>query len=127
LTGRLGLAPGAVAALAGDRGLLAAAMLAELLASRAENVMVFFADLFGYEERFNVPGTVAESNWSLRLPASFAALYRERLARGQALDLPLALVLALRARGSRSAALIARLQEAAAAAGRPLPAAVTSG
>jgi hypothetical protein len=72
-------------------------MLAELFISRAENVSIFFADLFGYEERFNVPGLVDPTNWTLRLPPDFAELYRERLARGAALDLGLALELALAA------------------------------
>lgn len=89
------------AALATD-GALATAMLAELFASAAENVSIFFADLFGYEERFNAPGTQSDDNWSLRLPADFDRQYRERLARGTALDLPRALALALDARGSTS-------------------------
>lgn len=78
-------------------GFLATAMLAELLVSRAENVSIFFADLFGYEERFNVPGLVDAANWSLRLPAEFAELHRERLAHGAALDIALAVELALAA------------------------------
>jgi 4-alpha-glucanotransferase len=78
-------------------GFLAAAMLAELFISRAENVSIFFADLFGHEERFNVPGLVDPANWCLRLPPEFAELHRERLARGAALDLRLALELALAA------------------------------
>jgi len=78
-------------------GFLASAMLAELFASRAENVSVFFADLFGYEERFNVPGLVDAANWSLRLPPDFAELHRDRLARGAALDIALAVELALAA------------------------------
>jgi 4-alpha-glucanotransferase len=84
-----------------DPGFLATAMLAELLVSRAENVSIFFADLFGFEDRFNVPGLVSAENWSLRLPADFEALHRERLARGAALDLGLAVELALAA-GARS-------------------------
>jgi 4-alpha-glucanotransferase len=72
-------------------------MLAELFVSRAENVSIFFADLFGYEDRFNVPGLVDASNWTLRLPAEFAELHRERLARGTALDIELAVELALAA------------------------------
>ena len=72
-------------------------MLAELFISRAENVSIFFADLFGYEDRFNVPGLVDAANWSLRLPPDFAELHRERLARGAALDIPLAIDLALAA------------------------------
>ncbi|HMG21401.1 MAG TPA: 4-alpha-glucanotransferase, partial [Kofleriaceae bacterium] len=78
-------------------GFLASAMLAELLISPAENVSIFFADLFGCEERFNVPGVVDAAHWSLRLPAEFAELHRERLARGAALDIALAVELALAA------------------------------
>ncbi|HEX4421421.1 MAG TPA: 4-alpha-glucanotransferase [Kofleriaceae bacterium] len=80
-----------------EPGFLATAMLAELFASRAENVSIFFADLFGYEERFNVPGLVDAVNWTLRLPPEFAALHQARLARGAALDLALAVELALQA------------------------------
>ena len=79
-------------------GFFASAMLAELLVSRAENISIFFADLFGFEERFNVPGLVADANWSLRLPADFEALHAERLARGAALDIRLAIDLALAAK-----------------------------
>lgn len=78
-------------------GFLATAMLAELFVSRAENVSIFFADLFGCEERFNVPGLVDPANWTLRLPPDFAELHRERLARGAALDIGLAVELALAA------------------------------
>jgi 4-alpha-glucanotransferase len=81
-----------------ETGFLATAMLAELFASRAENVSIFFADLFGYEDRFNVPGLVNAANWSLRLPPDFVELHRERLSRGSALDLPLAIDLALSAK-----------------------------
>ncbi len=82
------------ARLASD-GFLATCMLAELFISRAENVQIFFADLFGYTERFNVPGVVAPTNWTLRLPPDFASLHASRLAAGRALDLPLAVDLAL--------------------------------
>jgi 4-alpha-glucanotransferase len=84
-----------------DTGFLAAAMLAELFISRAENVSIFFADLFGYEERFNVPGLVDPANWCLRLPPDFADLHRDRLARSAALDIALAIDLALAARDAR--------------------------
>jgi 4-alpha-glucanotransferase len=76
---------------------LATAMLAELFIARAENVSIFFADLFGLEERFNVPGLVDDANWSLRLPHDFEALHESQLANEQALDLPLAVELALAA------------------------------
>jgi 4-alpha-glucanotransferase len=78
-----------------EPGFLATAMLAELFACRAENVSIFFADLFGFVDRFNRPGLVDAANWTLRLPADFAELHARRLARGEALDLPLAVDLAL--------------------------------
>jgi 4-alpha-glucanotransferase len=99
--------------LAADPGLLAEASLADLLASRAQNVSVFFADLLGLKEVYNTPGTVSDDNWSLRAPADFDASYRERAARRAALHLPRALALALRARGGAASedrrALAARL------------------
>lgn len=92
-----------------DDGFVASAMLAELFACAAENVSIFFADLFGETARFNAPGTVSDANWSLRLPPDFARVHAERVARSAALDLPLALALALDARGSTSG-LAARLR-----------------
>lgn len=79
-------------------GFLATCMLAELFVSDAENVSIFFADLFGYDDRFNVPGVVDDCNWTLRLPADFEALHLANLARDHALDLSLAASLALAAR-----------------------------
>ncbi len=76
-------------------GFFATAMLAELFTSRAENVSIFFADLFGLEERFNVPGLVDDANWSLRLPADFDGMHAFSLMDETAIDLPLAVELAL--------------------------------
>ena len=81
-----------------DDGFFATAMLAELFLSKAENVSIFFADLFGLEDRFNVPGLVDDANWSVRLPADFERTHADRLARGAALDIALAVELALAAR-----------------------------
>jgi 4-alpha-glucanotransferase len=81
---------------------LASAMLAELFVSRAENVSIFFADLFGMTGRFNVPGLVDDANWTLRLPHDFEALHASQLAREQALDIPLAIELALAAQPTSS-------------------------
>lgn len=80
-----------------DPGFLAQALLADLFACPAENVSIFFGDLFGYEDSFNVPGLVSSQNWSLRLPSDFESLYRER-----GLDIPLALAMALEAKSSSS-------------------------
>ena len=99
--------------LAGDPGLLAQALLAELFASRAENVAVFFTDLLGIAESYNRPGTVSPDNWSLRVPPDFRAHYRARAAAHRALNVPLALALALRARGDAPRGLARALFEEA--------------
>lgn len=78
--------------LAADPRRLAHAKFADLFASPAAHVLVFFADLLGMTERYNLPGTVAAANWSLRVPADYRA-------RPAALDLPAALAMALRRRG----------------------------
>ncbi len=99
---------------AASPGALAQAKFAELFVGPARQVYLFFSDLFGTRESYNVPGTVSGGNWSLRIPSGFEGLYRERLAEGRALDLPRALAQALRARGEggpggRHASLVAEL------------------
>jgi 4-alpha-glucanotransferase len=49
------------------------AKMADLFASPARNVVIFFADHFGVRERFNTPGTVGPHNWRLRAPSSRAS------------------------------------------------------
>jgi 4-alpha-glucanotransferase len=88
------------AAISASPGALAQAKLAELFASRAQNVMVFFSDLFGLKEVFNAPGTVNDENWSLRLPLGYEAAYRDKLAASRAMNLPKALATAIRSRGA---------------------------
>ncbi|MGQ0505436.1 MAG: 4-alpha-glucanotransferase [Myxococcaceae bacterium] len=75
------------------------ALFAELFASQARGVSVFFADLLGMPERYNAPGTVGPHNWSLRVPRDFRHLYEEKLKRGAALNLSRAVTQALRAKG----------------------------
>lgn len=100
-----------------EPGLLVQAKFADLFASRAENVMVFFADLLGMKETYNMPGTVSEENWSLRVPHDYRREYAERLGSNEALNLPGALALALRAGGAEARArhgqLIAALERLA--------------
>jgi hypothetical protein len=98
--------------LAEDRGLLVHAQFADLFASPARNVMVFFPDLFGLREAYNVPGTVGPKNWSLRVPPAYADDYGERLRAGRALDLPRVLAMALRARGIEDGDLLRGLDAA---------------
>lgn len=85
-----------------DPGKLAQAKLADLFASRARNVMVFFTDLLGMTGTYNEPGTVDERNWSLRAPADWLHEYRERLRSDAAMNVPAVLALALRAGGAPS-------------------------
>jgi hypothetical protein len=74
-------------------------MFAELFVGPAANVLVFWADLFGEREAYNTPGVISADNWTMRVPRSFREVYRSRVASGEALDVPSALALALRARG----------------------------
>lgn len=88
--------------LAGAPERVALAKLAELFTSRARHVLIFFADLFGIEERYNAPGTVGAHNWALRVAPDWADRYPVLM--------PQVLGLALRARGGDDAeALAARL------------------
>jgi 4-alpha-glucanotransferase len=96
--------PALVERLSRDRHALAQAKFADLFASRASNVMIFFADLFGLRAVYNSPGTVDEANWRLRLASDWLGEYERRREAGDALDLPSALATAIRARGPSVAA-----------------------
>jgi 4-alpha-glucanotransferase len=100
-----------------EPGLLVQAKFADLFVSRAESVMVFFPDLLGLKAVYNVPGTVNEENWSLRVPDAWEREYAERLGYDAALNLPKALAMALRAGGAearaRHAELLAGLERVA--------------
>jgi 4-alpha-glucanotransferase len=88
------------AELAADARKLVHAKMADIFASDARHVQIFFADLLGLDDVYNAPGTVGEHNWSLRVPADYAAAHAAAAARGEALDLACVLALALRARGA---------------------------
>lgn len=51
-----------------------ARLLEALFRTGSAMAVVMITDLLGSEERFNVPGTAAESNWSRRLPMTVAGL-----------------------------------------------------
>lgn len=80
---------------------LAQAHLADLFASDARHVLVYFTDLFGEREPFNRAGAVHPDNWCFRLAPDFERVYAERRRSGAALDIAAAVALALRARGAR--------------------------
>ena len=99
--------------LASDPHELTQAMFADLFVGPARNVMVFFADLFGIHEVYNVPGTVNDVNWTLRVPHDWRETYFARAARNEALNIPRALAMALRARGTEHRDLADRLDRVA--------------
>ncbi len=106
------------AKLATDAGELVQAKVADLFAGPAGNVMIFFTDLLGVKDIYNRPGTVSEDNWSLRIPGDFARDYQERLALNQAINIPKALALAIRARGRTFSQDHGRLTRGAGSPGR---------
>jgi len=73
--------------------------LVECFASKSENVQIFFTDFFGINEVYNTPGTSGDPNWTLRLPNDFAKFYKEKLSSDEALNLPLVMIYAMKARG----------------------------
>jgi 4-alpha-glucanotransferase len=87
--------------IAADARNLCQAMFADLFVGKARRVSIFYADLFGLRDVYNRPGVVDAANWRLRLPGDFAELYRSRVGRGEAVNLPFALALATRANAER--------------------------
>ncbi len=77
--------------------------LAEIFASKAANVQVFFTDFLGIKATYNTPGTSGDKNWSLRVPDNFEEVYCSNCKDGLALNLPLILKMAIEARGSKFA------------------------
>ena len=86
------------AILVADPRRLVHAKVADLFLSPARHVMIFFADLFGLEENYNMPGTQNEDNWTLRVPQDYSGRYEEGKKRGEVLNMHAVLALALRAR-----------------------------
>lgn len=82
-----------------DAKFLTTTKIAELFASKAENIQIFFTDLFGIKDVYNKPGTSGDKNWSLRLPNNFKEVFAKNLKEGYALNLPLVLQIAIESRG----------------------------
>ncbi|HYC00533.1 MAG TPA: 4-alpha-glucanotransferase [Candidatus Limnocylindrales bacterium] len=78
---------------------MAQASLADLFLADAENVLVYWTDLFGELEPFNRAGIVHPDNWTLRLPSHYRSVYAARVRERRALDVRAAVATALRARG----------------------------
>ena len=75
-----------------------AASFAELFASPARRVQIFFADFWGLGKTYNRPGTT-QGNWALRLDSNFEDAYYKAASEGKAPNLADAVARALRHRG----------------------------
>lgn len=82
---------------------LVQAKFADLFLGPAQNIMVFFVDLFGGKISYNRPGTVGGDNWRLRVREDYKKHYAEKLSTNEALNIPRALAMALRAKITGSA------------------------
>ena len=85
---------------AADAGALAQAKFADLFIGPARNIMVFFTDLLGIKQSYNIPGTLSRENWSLRIRKDYHSRYLAESGDNKVLNIPGALAMALRARGS---------------------------
>ena len=85
--------------LTNDAKFLAQTKLTEIFACEAENIQIFFPDYFGIKDIYNCPGTSCGENWSLRLPNNFEEVFHNNLRSGIAFNLPLALQIAIEAKG----------------------------
>ena len=84
-----------------DLGFLTQTKLVELFANDAQNIQLFFTDYFGIKDVYNRPGTSGDGNWSLRIPNNFEEVFCANLKSKKALNLPLTLILAIKACGSK--------------------------
>lgn len=82
-----------------DADFLAQAKLIEIFACEAENIQIFFTDYFGIKDIYNCPGTSGDKNWCLRLPNNFEEVFCNNLKNNKALNLPVVLEYAIKARG----------------------------
>ena len=78
-----------------DADALRKVKLAEIFASKARNIQIFFTDFFQIDDVYNKPGTSGDENWSLRLPNNYRDLDK--------INLKEILAMAIRARGSEFA------------------------
>ncbi len=89
--------------LASDEAKFRSAKFAELFTSPAKKVQIFFADFFGMDKRYNLPGTPADKNWNLRIPTYFEASYHKNLESGKGVNLPEVLEIAIKQKGKKFA------------------------
>lgn len=90
-----------------DKQALLEGIFADLFIGPATNVSVFFADLFGLKEIYNRPGVVSDENWVVSVPNDYRSRFEAAAERGEAMNLPKVLCLALRAKHRDNATAIA--------------------
>ena len=81
-----------------DKKKFLAAGFAELFASPAKRIQIFFSDFWGLGKTYNRPGTT-QGNWALRLGENFEEDYYRAASEGKAPNLAASLAAALRHRG----------------------------
>ncbi len=81
-----------------DKKKFLAAGFAELFASPARRVQIFFSDFWGLGKTYNHPGTT-QGNWALRLGENFEEDYYKAASEGKAPNFASAIAAALRHRG----------------------------
>ena len=81
-----------------DKKKFLSAGFAELFASPAKRIQIFFTDFWGLGKTYNRPGTT-HGNWSLRLGEDFENDYYRAASEGKAPNFPAAIAQALRHRG----------------------------
>lgn len=76
------------------------ASFVELFTSPAKRVQIFFADFFGMNKTYNLPGTT-ENCWTLRLPDGVEDFYHANLKEEKGINLPETLARAIRNKGEK--------------------------
>ncbi len=72
---------------------------AQLFTSPAKSVQIFWTDVLGEKDLYNIPGTSGGQNWTLRMGEDFEDRYYKNLEEGKGLNLPEALGIAIRQKG----------------------------
>ena len=81
-----------------DKKKFISASFAELFASPAKRIQIFFTDFFGIPQTYNKPGTT-HGNWALRLGENFEKDYYKAVSEGKAPNFAHAIATAIRHRG----------------------------
>lgn len=81
-----------------DKTKFITASFVDMFAGKAKRIQVFFTDLFGLAETYNIPGTKKDC-WTLRIPDNFEKVYSDNLKKGLALNFPEVIATAIKHKG----------------------------